>query len=175
MSKSTARARANMNALGDVPAQLAALDNMTVSQLAAKHYELLGESTRSRNRRGLQKRLAFHIQASAHGGLTAEAQAKICTLGSELPQRWQRRLAQQHAARRPQILPLPPTRDPRLPPPGTLLRRIFRGKTYAVTVEVEGFSYQSRSFRTLSAVARQITGSAWNGFEFFGLTAGGAP
>ena len=60
-------------------------------------------------------------------------------------------------------------RDPRVPPVGSVVRRVFDGKTHEVTVCVEGFEYEGRKYKTLSAIANQIAGSRWNGFLFFGL------
>ena len=54
-------------------------------------------------------------------------------------------------------------------PVGTVVRRVFDGKTHEVTVCVEGFEYEGRRYKTLSAIANQIAGSRWNGFLFFGL------
>ena len=56
-----------------------------------------------------------------------------------------------------------------MPPVGTVVRRVFDGKTHEVTVCVEGFEYEGRKYKTLSAIANQIAGSRWNGFLFFGL------
>src|SRR5438034_806350 len=66
--------------------------------------------------------------------------------------------------------PVPRIRDPRLPSPGTVLTRPYRGRTIAVTVLESGFEYEGRRFDSLTAVAKAVTGSHWNGLEFFGLT-----
>ena len=60
-------------------------------------------------------------------------------------------------------------RDPRVPPVGTVLRRVFNGVAHEVTVCNEGFEHGGERFKTLSAVAKHITGTPWNGFLFFGL------
>ena len=60
-------------------------------------------------------------------------------------------------------------RDPRLPPIGTVLRRVYRNDTHEVTVRNDGFEYRGQAFKTLSAVARRITGTPWNGFKFFNV------
>ena len=65
---------------------------------------------------------------------------------------------------------LPPPRDPRLPLPGTILRRQYRGRVVQVTVLREGFEYEGEVYRSLSAVAKAVTGSHWNGLLFWGLT-----
>jgi hypothetical protein len=53
--------------------------------------------------------------------------------------------------------------------PGTYLVREFQGKTHTVKVLDQGFEYEDRRYRSLSGVAREITGVNWNGYTFFGL------
>src|ERR1700685_709169 len=60
--------------------------------------------------------------------------------------------------------------DSRLPLPGTLLSREWKGRTILVEVLAKGFRYESRPFSSLSAIAVAITGTRWNGLAFFGLT-----
>lgn len=163
-----------------MPSQLAALETMNVPALAEKYRELYGEPTRSRNRAYLKKRLAWRIEANFQGDLSQSAIARIQQLGDQLPERWQMRLGQpasepaaaSDAATKPDAALSTATtepRDPRVPPVGTVVRRVFDGKTHEVTVCVEGFEYEGRSYKTLSAIANQIAGSRWNGFLFFGL------
>ncbi len=59
-------------------------------------------------------------------------------------------------------------RDSRVPPVGTVLRRIFNGETHQMTICAGGFIYEGERHKTLSAIARYITGTPWNGFLFFG-------
>ena len=180
MNKATTRSRAEMRRLDDMPSQLAALETMNVPALAEKYRELYGEPTRSRNRAYLKKRLAWRIEANFQGDLSQGAIARIQQLGDQLPERWQMRLGQ--AASEPAAAGDVATkldaalstaktepRDPRVPPVGTVVRRVFDGKTHEVTVCVEGFEYEGRKYKTLSAIANQIAGSRWNGFLFFGL------
>ena len=68
-----------------------------------------------------------------------------------------------------------PSRDPRLPVPGTLLAREFRGRDIVVKVLDEGFEFEDRRYQSLSAIAKDVTGSKWNGFLFFGIAGGGGP
>jgi hypothetical protein len=167
MSNTTARARANARALGDVPTQLAALEQLSVGQLAAKYRDLYGEPTRTRNKDYLRKRLSWRIQELLEGGLPASALERIAQLGDDLPERWRMR----QDAQTKEIGPVQPTepRDPRVPPVGTVLHRAFNGVAHDVTVCCEGFDYAGERFKTLSAVAKHITGTPWNGFLFFGL------
>ncbi len=145
----------------DVPKELAALNTMTTSQLAERFRELYGQPTRSRNKPYLQKRLAWKVQELAEGGLSEKALARIKELGAQLPENWLRRMT------------TPPTaqveRDPRLPPVGSILTREHNGRTHRVTVREECFIYGGKEFKSLSAIARQITKTSWNGFLFFGL------
>jgi hypothetical protein len=60
--------------------------------------------------------------------------------------------------------------DRRIPRPGTLLQREYRGETIAVTVPADGFEYQGRHYGSLSAIATEVSGTRWNGLAFFGLT-----
>ena len=180
MTKTTARSRAARRELDDMPSQLAALETMNVPALAEKYRELYGEPTRSRNRAYLKKRLAWRIEANFQGDLSQGAIARIQQLGDQLPERWQMRLGQSAsepaaasdaATKLDAALSTATTepRDPRVPPVGTVVRRVFDGKTHEVTVCVEGFEYEGRKYKTLSAIANQIAGSRWNGFLFFGL------
>ena len=77
-----------------------------------------------------------------------------------LPRIPEEAFAPQHASR---------ARDPRIPPLGTVLVRHFGDRDYRVTVTDEGFMLGRHRYRSLSAVAKAITGKHWNGFRFFGL------
>ncbi|NOJ81591.1 DUF2924 domain-containing protein [Myxococcus xanthus] len=167
-------ARAARKELADVPHQLAALASMSVPDLAEKYLEVYGEPTRSRNRDYLKKRLAFRIQELAEGGLSARAVARISELGDKLPERWRmRQVEETKPATPPPPAPAPVDgRDARLPPPGTVLTRVFKGAQHRVTVREEGIEYDGQLHRSLSSVAKLITGTAWNGFTFFGLKDG---
>lgn len=170
-NNTTARARAAMRELGDVPTQLAALESMTVGQLAEKWRELYGEPTRTRNKDYLKKRLGWRIQELAEGGLSQGALARIHQLGDQMPERWRMRMTRPATTENeaPTLLQPVEPRDPRLPPPGTVLRRVFEGVAHEVTVCNEGFEYDGTRHKTLSAIAHHITGTRWNGFLFFGL------
>jgi hypothetical protein len=161
MKRTAAQTR---KALEGVSVQLAALDLMSVGELAVKYRDLYGEPTRSRNKGYLQKRLAWRVQELADGGLSPRALAKISELGAGLPERWRRRLTALPKDAEPEA-----PRDPRLPRPGTVLTRVYEGASHCVTVRDEGFAYAGELHKTLSAVAKHITGTAWNGFTFFGL------
>lgn len=172
MIQKKGRAEAARAALGDVPAQLAALQDMTVEQLRERWMVLYGQPTASRNRDYLRKRLAWRIQEVAEGGLTQRARDRIEAIldGHFLPDITRR--AREAAV--PVLAKATPAaatadRDPRLPPAGTVLRKVHRGQEHLVTVLADGFEHRGVQYRTLTAVAKVITGAGWNGFLFFGL------
>ncbi len=69
----------------------------------------------------------------------------------------------------PPPAPIEPVRDKRIPPPGTVLLRRYKGQAITVEVLANGFEWEGRQYRSLSAVAKEVTGSHWNGIRFFGL------
>jgi hypothetical protein len=142
---------------------------MTVGDLAELYREVYGEPTRTRNKDYLRKRLQFRLQELVQGGLSPKALAMVSTIGDELPERWRIRQASKVK------LPAPEApRDPRLPVVGAVVRRIHQGTTHEVTIAQDGFEYAGRRYKTLSAIAKEITGTPWNGFTFFGLAKSGA-
>ena len=69
----------------------------------------------------------------------------------------------------PAKVAVPRERDPRLPKVGEVLTRTFQGKEIRVEVLDAGFAYDGKTWRSLSAIAKQVSGTSWNGFLFFGL------
>lgn len=156
----------------DLP-EVKALETMSVKELVEKYQEVFGEPTRSRNRMHLVRSIAWRIQELAFGGLSSETLAKLAALSAEAPRPWRRRLLDvgkrelPPVAPKPKAPPEPKPRDPRLPPVGTVLRRVYRGETHEVTVGEHDFEYRGAQFPSLSKLALAITGTAWNGFTFF--------
>lgn len=160
-------------ALADLPAQIAALRTMTVRELRERYREVFGEPTHSGNKDYLRKKIAWRIQERAEGGLSERARTRIDELAPDAPIRWRPTPAQRAAVDAALAAPMPkesPKRDPRLPPAGTILRRDYQGVTHEVTVREDGFEYRGEHYRSLSKIARAITGTQWNGLLFFGLT-----
>ena len=160
-----------------VDAQLEALTTMTVAQLRARYLEVFGEPTTSGNRQWLYRRVAWRIQALAYGGLSERARQRAAELARDADIRVQapRAIAPQRPTNtNNRVLTLSgkavASSDSRLPPPGSVLRRTWKGTEHEVTVLPSGFEYRGATYRSLSAAATAITGSHWNGFGFFGLT-----
>lgn len=147
-----------------IATQVTRLQRMTVGELRERYAEVFGEEPRSRNKDYLWKRVAFRIQELAEGGVSERARLRAEELArdADLRVRPPRRGA---AGAGPVTRP----RDPRLPPVGGELKRLFNGKEHVVRVLEDGFEYEGRPFASLSAVARAISGTRWNGFLFFNL------
>ena len=147
-------------------ADLAALSRFTGPELAEKYLILFGQSARSRNKVFLRKRLAWRIQELAEGGLSERALARIEELGPAALASW-RRPARGGAASPTRPPGERAARDPRLPSTGTVLARVHGTTEQNVTVLDDGFEYRGERYRSLSKIARVITGTPWNGYLFF--------
>ncbi len=138
-----------------IPARLAALKTTPTPELKEQWRELFGAEPPPYNRRFLESRLAYRIQELAYGGLKPETVRRLEQLGEELD-------GGNVAKRR--------ARHDRKPITGTRLVREWQGVEHVVTVLTDGFEWQGRPYRSLSAIARAITGTRWNGWTFFGMT-----
>lgn len=142
------------------------LKSMTVNQLQDRYYEVFCKATATRNRQWLMRRIYYRFQELRSGiKLSAEAQKQLEALMKK----------QAGTIRRAALPPLPelsekPRRDPRLPPPGSFITKKHRQQTYQIKVLDDGFEVDGQRFKTLSAVARAITGMKWNGFAWAGLS-----
>src|ERR1700681_4488908 len=150
------------------------LRRASLADLRKKYQEVFQEETRCTHREHLFRRIAWRLQALAEGDLSERARgranqiardsdlrmvapADFYTVGGE-----RIRTVQGTRNRREQ--------DGRLPLPGALLTRKWKGRTILVEVLAKGFRYENRQYSSLSAIATAITGTRWNGLAFFGLT-----
>ena len=155
-----------------IEATIAALTRMTIGQLRERYAEVFGEPTRASNRDFLIKRIAWRIQSNAEGGLSERARKRAEELARDADVRMtipRPPKATQGATERTVAAPTPPTTHDRLPIAGTVLTRLYRGKRIETKVLASGFEYDGQVYRSLSAVAKAVTGSHWNGLLFFGL------
>ncbi len=148
--------------------EIESLRKLKTKGLQARYEELFGEATRSANRAHLFRRIAWRLQAKAHGDLSERARQRAEELAEEaaLRLRAPRRFWQEDGS---VGLEPPPVRDSRLPPLGTVLKREYGGGTIEVTVRAAGFEYRNQVYSSLSQLAQQVTGTRWNGYRFFGL------
>ena len=148
------------------------LRRATVSELRSKYFQLFGQPSRSNHKQFLFRRVAWRLQALAYGELSERVHQQALALAHDADLRIK---APGHLVGTARQV-LQPTlrsrhkagRDERLPQPGSILRREFKGQEVVVQVLADGFQYQDRFYRSLSAIARQVTGTHWNGYAFFG-------
>jgi hypothetical protein len=167
MNAATLTAQQARKQLGDLPAELRAIDSLTMSELQVKFADVFGHRTASRNRTYLQRKIRFRIQELLVGGLTerAHARADVLAEGGRV----------QHGKAGPRVGVVRPPEVPVVAEaatlvPGTRLRREHQGQEHEVLVLTHGrFEYCGRAFTSLSTIAKQITGTTWNGKLFFGL------
>ena len=137
-----------------VLARVAALKTTPTPDLKQQWRALFGTEPPPFNRTYLQSRLAYRIQELAYGGLRPETRARLEALGEQLD-------GGNVVLRR--------VRADSRPLAGTRLVRERAGVEHVVTVLPDGFEWEGRPYRSLSAIARAITGTRWNGWTFFGL------
>ncbi|MCB1376442.1 MAG: DUF2924 domain-containing protein, partial [Rhodobacteraceae bacterium] len=142
-----------------VLAQVAALKMTPTPDLKKQWRQLFETEPPPYNRRFLESRLAYRIQELAYGGLKPETIKRLEALGEQLD-------GGKIAVRR--------TRADERPIAGTRLIREWQGVEHTVTVLKDGYEWQGRPYKSLSAIARAITGTRWNGPLFFGLRRAGA-
>jgi hypothetical protein len=147
------------------------LGRLKIPLLKKRYRELFGEESKSSNKQFLFRRIAWRLQANAEGDLSERALRRI---GDITDDRDLRVRAPKEFVARPDfgsavIDRAGPPKDYRLPGPGTLLTRRLGDRQIVVKVLSDGFEYESRRYRSLSAIAREVTGTRWNGLLFFGL------
>lgn len=153
------------------------LQRMTVTELRRKHAEVFGEPTRSHHKDYLVRRIAWRMQANAEGGLPERARRRALEIADDADLRTRAPgpgrppSAAVAAASRAEGVTrrLEVPADERLPMPGALLTREYKGRTIRVRVLSGGFDYEGTIYRSLSAVAQAVTGAHWNGYLFFGI------
>jgi len=145
---------------------IARLKQLTVPELRKRYAEVFGEATRAGNKPWLVKRICWRLQALAEGDLSERARQRALELARDADLR----LAPPRSQQPKSVREAPPAKEAgerRLPPPGGVLTRLYKGRQLQVTVLTSGFEFQGAVYRSLSAVAKAITGSHCNGYLFF--------
>jgi len=159
----------------NIAKEVAAMERMTVDELRRKYAEVFGERTGGRHQQWLIKRIAWRMQANAEGDLSERARRRAMELANEADLR------------------MTPPREPKPAPdaeqrtrtvgtrvrasdhllPGTVLNRRYKGRNVRVQVLIDGFEFEGERYKSLTAVARAVTGKHWNGYHFFNLRKNG--
>ena len=155
----------------DIVNQIEGLRRVKVRELRDRYKEIFGEESRSNHKEFLFRRIAWRLQALAEGDISERARQRALEIAQDADLRI--------------CGPKPngaspggigsrqsPSSDRRVPPVGTVLIREFKNRRITVQVLDGGFQYEDRFYKSLSAIAREITGTQWNGYLFFGLQAG---
>ena len=141
-----------------VLARIVALKSMPIDQLKKTWRDLYSTEPPAYNRRFLENRLAYRLQELAYGGLKASTVRRLEELGDRLdggnPRVRSRRVDNRPLA-------------------GTRLIREWKGSNHEVIVQPDYFEFNGRRYKSLSNIAREITGTVWNGWQFFGLKKAG--
>jgi hypothetical protein len=155
----------------NVEKELSALQKMTHRELREKYADVFGEESRSGHKAWLVKRIIWRMQANAFGDLSERARQRALELANDADLR----------------MKAPPTKkvlqtsgpvvkskiafatDHRLPLPGTVLTRRYKGEDVQVAVLPNGFQWNGEMYGSLSSVAKAITGTHTNGYLFFRL------
>jgi hypothetical protein len=159
----------------DIAREVRTLKKMTVGELQKRYIEVFGEETRSHHKEFLWKRIAWRMQALVEGDISEDSRRRARELACDADLRttapkefWDEPPAPAEPGRTVTGT-LDIKTDQRLPISSTELIRKYKGRDIVVTVLEDGFFYDGQRYRSLSAIARKVTGTNWNGFDFFRL------
>lgn len=147
-----------------ISAQIAKLQNASFKELNKRYKELFGKPETASHKTYLFRRIAYRLQELEHGGLSQKA----TNILKALIERYD---PINNAVFRPapSRLNAPNTKDRRLPIPGTVINKEYKGSRYQVKILQDGFEHKGKIYASLSAIAKEITGAHWNGYLFFNL------
>jgi hypothetical protein len=154
----------------NVSKEIAALKRMTVPDLRRKYAEVFAENTTSRHKEFLIRRIVWRLQANEEGGLSERARERAKEIAADSDVRLTAPLTMVSAEAGPsKVAAIELSHEERLPMPGAVITRRYKGEVVEVRVLPHGFEHEGEVYRTLSAVAQKITGTHWNGYHFFRL------
>jgi hypothetical protein len=155
----------------NITKEVAGLQKLSVRDLQARYAEAFGEATRAHNKAWLVKRVAWRLQAMAEGDLSERARQRATELANDANLRLSPPKVRPTAPApdRVETVVMPKKGNRRVPVPGTSITRLYKGRTLEVKVMPHGFEFDGKVFKSLSAVAKAITGSHCNGYFFFRL------
>lgn len=154
----------------DDPAAAArALAKLTVAEPRQRYAEVFGEPTRSHHKQHLVKRIVWRMQALREGRLSERARRRALELDDDAEIRLSAPRATARGPGTTVAAAFDAGRPASFPKPGSVIRREYKGRSVVVRVLPRGFEYEGEVYRSLTAIARKITGAHWNGVSFFGL------
>lgn len=154
----------------DISEQIQALKDATLLIIQERYKELFNAAEAPcANKPYLIKKIAFKLQEMAGGGLSDEAKIRIIDLIEKYDPINNKALRPQVVSAGKNVVSIPFLRDKRLPIPGTVIYKKYKGQDIHVKVLDKGFEYKDKYYRSLTAIAFELTGAHWNGFSFFNL------
>jgi len=153
----------------DIDAEVTKLQAMSTGELARRYAEVFGDQARSRHKAYLIRRIAWRMQALAEGDLSERARQRAKELANDADVRVTPPKSHPVAKASRRGPCASGASDSRLPVPGGAIVRKYKGRQIRVVVRSDGFEYDGQRYKSLSGVAKAITGSHCNGFRFFGL------
>ena len=156
----------------DIDHEVAVMRQMSIGELREKYECVFGETTTSRHPSCLIRRIAWRMQANEQGGISCRARRRVEELANEADLRMTAPKPPPSGNGETVTHPAPAAilEAEDEPTVGTKLVRQYKGQEYVVTIAKNGVRWEGTLYRSLSAVAKAITGSHWNGRAFFGLT-----
>ncbi|MBF0523209.1 MAG: DUF2924 domain-containing protein [Candidatus Omnitrophica bacterium] len=149
--------------------QIMELKNKPLTELQAKYEELFdGQKPTSNNKVFIWRKIAYRIQELEIGGISNETQTRIDELIEQYDPVNNKSLRPEEQ-NQPQKKTKKSRRDFRLPIPGTVITKQYKDKSLEVKILETGFEYNNKVYKTLSAIAQEVTGAHWNGYLFFNL------
>ena len=145
--------------------EIVALKNAPVEELLRRYKELYGEDATGNHRLYLWRKIAYRLQEREQGSLSAKAMGRLKALIEEYDPINNKALRPDKPA---SCLPVT-AKDKRLPIPGTVITKEYKNTKRQVKVLEKDFEYNGKIYKTLSAIAKEITGAHWNGYLFFNL------
>jgi hypothetical protein len=143
------------------------LKEKSLAELKTKYKELFGQEPPSSNKVFLWRKIAYRLQELECGNVTEDTQGKIQELIKKYDPVNNTNIRPDNGNE--QIAKNKPNRDRRLPIPGTLITKEYKGKKYELKILEKDFGYNNKIYKSLSAIAKEVTGAHWNGYLFFNL------
>ena len=154
----------------NIAEQIQALKNATLSTIQDRYKELFNVAEAPcANKPYLIKKIAYKLQETAYGGLSDGAKAQIAEFIEKYDPINNKALRPQVVSAGKSVVSIPFMRDKRLPIPGSVIQKKYKSQDIHVKVLDKGFEYKDKYYRSLSAIAFELTGAHWNGFSFFNL------
>ena len=149
--------------------EIMAFKKATLSEIQTQYNELFASDAPCANKPYLIKKVAYRLQEVACGGLLDEAKTQVIELIEKYDPVNNKALRPQVVSAGKSVVSIPFMRDKRLPIPGTIIHKKYKGQDIHVKVLDKGFEYKDKYYRSLTAIAYELSGAHWNGFSFFHL------